>query len=429
MTAKLTNLRKPTRAELESRIQYQDAMLSELHKKLDQATDENQSLRHWMDQAAAVCREAARGNLEPRILRISAPENEPLGSFLRDINRLLDRVESFVRESKAALACAAEGKFFRKVVLTGMVGTFKHASELINNASLEMQTKSEGIQNAERERARIANELEVTIKSVSDSLSMACTTLNLVVGTLSESARETLSQSVTAQLASEQGVKSAAQVAERTGRLRDSLQRVEARMADAIQVVKKAVAGVENATLTMKDLDNSSTNIESLVGTIAAITRQTEMLSLNAAIEAARAGEAGNGFSVVAGEVRKLAERTRDATKSAQGDIGRVQICSKNAVAAIVSFGQTVADLSRASQAVNEMVIAQQESAGEMDRLLNDVLGNIKNVDETIGCTYRVATETQNETLAVAELIDGLMTESKKLSTCVNQLLGKIRTT
>lgn len=382
-----------------------------------------------MAQAATVCREAARGNLEPRVLQISVPESEPLGSLLRDINRLLDRVESFVRESKAALACAADGKFFRKVVLTGMVGTFKHASELINTASREMQTKSEGIQSAERERARIADELDVTIKSVSDSLSVACTTLNSVVGTLSESARETLSQSVTAQLASEQGVKSAAQVADRTGKLRDSLQRIETRMAEAIQVVNRTVAGVQNATLTMKDLDNSSTSIESLVGTIAAITRQTEMLSLNAAIEAARAGEAGNGFSVVAGEVRKLAERTRDATKSAQVDIGRVQTCSRNAVESIVSFGQTVADLSRASQAINELVIAQQESACEMDRLLHNVLGNIQNVDESIGCTYRVATETQHETVAVAGLIDSLMTESRNLSACVNQLLGKIRTT
>lgn len=77
----------------------------------------------------------------------------------------------------------------------------------------------------------------------------------------------------------------------------------------------KFVHSIKSASHTVEDLNQSSEEIKAIVDLIHSISSQTNLLALNASIEAARAGEAGRGFSVVADEIRKLAEETSVSAK------------------------------------------------------------------------------------------------------------------
>lgn len=86
------------------------------------------------------------------------------------------------------------------------------------------------------------------------------------------------------------------------------------------------ITTVNSATTSMQKLGQRSEEIGSIVTLITQISSQTNLLALNAAIEAARAGEQGKGFSVVAEEVRKLAEESKQAAEQIRGLISAIQV-------------------------------------------------------------------------------------------------------
>jgi len=130
------------------------------------AASDSQAVLDSLREATTVCREAARGNLEPRILQINA-EGE-LAELLHGINHLLDMTDAFLRESVAALEHAKEGKFYRRVMLEGMLGSFREAANSINESTEEMQLKTESLRSAEERRAALAGHFRAATEDVQD---------------------------------------------------------------------------------------------------------------------------------------------------------------------------------------------------------------------------------------------------------------------
>ncbi|MEH6711941.1 MAG: HAMP domain-containing methyl-accepting chemotaxis protein, partial [Paraglaciecola polaris] len=103
-------------------------------------------------------------------------------------------------------------------------------------------------------------------------------------------------------------------------------------VAKTIETINELAAEVDNSAVVLEKLKGDSENISAVLDVIKNIADQTNLLALNAAIEAARAGEQGRGFSVVADEVRTLAQRTQSSTSEIEDLISALQKGAESAV-------------------------------------------------------------------------------------------------
>lgn len=383
------------------------------------------SMDAWIRQAADVCQQAAHGDLEARLLNVDAEGD--LGRMIHSINGLLDYTDAFVREARAVLDCAAHGKFYRRVLLRGMAGSFKQASKIINTSSDEMQRKSEAIEHAEVARLAIADEFEATVKEITTAVAAAASEMHQTSSNLAATAATTAEQADAALESSQRTSDNVSHVATSTGRLTSSVAQIEDHVRGSTEVVSRAVSEAETANRIVVGLEQSSANIDNVVETIQGIAKQTHLLALNAAIEAARAGEAGRGFSIVAAEVRKLAERTREATENAKGEISRVQSAAGEAAKAIVGCRTTVGEIDAVSEEISKLVQQQSEATTEINSHAGEAAQETAKVTENVGLTSKTAEETRTATAGLLSAATLLMQHSSKLSSSVDHLLATIR--
>ena len=154
---------------------------------------------------------------------------------------------------------------------------------------------------------------------------------------------------------------------------------------------------IQETSKRIKRLGESSQEIGEIVELISDITEQTNVLALNAAIQAASAGEAGRGFTVVAEEVQRLAERSAEATKQIAAIVKTIQTDTKDAVGAMESATQDVVEGAQLSDAAGQALTEIDSVSNEAARLIEHISTEIQQQAATAA---RVA-DTMKEILAI----------------------------
>ncbi|MFT7315535.1 MAG: methyl-accepting chemotaxis protein [Candidatus Endobugula sp.] len=184
---------------------------------------------------------------------------------------------------------------------------------------------------------------------------------------------------------------------------------------------------VTEAETTIRTLGDSTKVIGTIIGVINSIADQTNLLALNAAIESARAGEAGRGFSVVADEVRALAQRSAEATNEIQSMIDKVQNDTSRCISTMHKGSQAVENsLQLISQASDAMMKIVQSSSDTSEIIINisDVLNQqTLIVADVVDKTTQIsagATETASQSTQLNQAVEQLVEASNSLDTSVD---------
>lgn len=277
-----------------------------------------------------VCERAAAGDLEARIVGVSAEGG--LGNVCHAINAILDVADSFVREASAAMQNCSHDRFHRPILLRGLQGAYRQSAAVINAAGVKMQASSEQLAFV----ARLAAENATNVSTVAT----ACE------------------------------------------ELKASGSDISTQTAESTQLTQGAVDQATQVSTAVQALTLAAQKIDGIVGVISKVAGQTNLLALNATIESARAGEHGKGFGVVATEVKELSRSTARATEEIGLQVEKMQETVRAVERLIEGISESICRIDDITVEIARSVGAQVKATTEISRSILDVSRNTSQVSE-----------------------------------------------
>lgn len=280
--------------------------------------------------------------------------------------------------------------------LRAMMGEIKTASSELDTASQSVASTAEQLSASSNEQTHASDTIATSIQELSVSINH-----------VSENAAE-------AREISQNSSKNAEQSAAVIEQMINSINRIS----DAAKQTSKQLV----------ELEQQSEQITSIVNVIKSIADQTNLLALNAAIEAARAGEQGRGFSVVADEVRSLAQRTSESTDEIEAMVAKIQAGTQASVkqmqvganeveegVELASMtGQAITEIRHSFDRVLQVVQDISDALGEQNAASDEVARNVERFSE-------MADQNKEATEHTSSTAHQLQTLAGKLARAVGQ--------
>jgi len=227
------------------------------------------------------------------------------------------------------------------------------------------------------------------------------------------------------------------EVARNAGDTAQASEQAKQKAQSGSEIVQQVIKGMQRIQVTseelrtdMADLSQKATNISAIMDVISDIADQTNLLALNAAIEAARAGEAGRGFAVVADEVRKLAEKTMNATAEVGQAIQGIQQGTAknmaNAEASLTSVNEVTELAARSGEALNEIVHLVDQAADQVRAIataseeqsatseeINRAIDDINQISTETAAAMQLASQAVSDLSQQAQVLNRLIVDMK----------------
>ncbi len=269
------------------------------------------------------------------------------------------------------------------------------------------------------------------VAASSNDVAAAANTLEDATEQMASGVKEAALQVDTVAAASEEMSKTSSEIAQNCVAAVKSAEAAGASVNTGETIIKETIAvmnrinnRVKESAEIIRSLGARSDQIGEIVGLINDVADQTNLLALNAAIEAARAGEHGRGFAVVADEVRKLAERTGNATREITETIRAMQVETKKAVSSmeegVTEVGVGTTEAAKSGEALKEILLQIGKVTGEINQIAvaseeetattNEIASSIQQISAVMQGTAQKIQENSSASSQLAGLSKGLQT-------------------
>ncbi len=312
--------------------------------------------------------------------------------------------------------------------MAGAVEIFR--TNMIEGKRLREQQR-EAEEKARAEKIRIMNSLaddfEASVTEMVDTVAAAAGNMQASAHDLAETARSSGCKASGAAQSAQESAMTIEMVAEATEELKCSIQEVSGQISNSAQFAREATEAARESNAVVKTLGEAAGRIDGIVQIIEDIAEQTNLLALNATIEAARAGEAGRGFSVVASEVKGLAEQTTNATRDIGVQINEIQQVAKVCIEQISTVTASIGQIEERLAAVSAAAEEQSATTGDISDSIRQAASHSKQISEVVSQLAEASSSTENTSIETHEATVEMTLQAENLGAKVREFSARVR--